>query len=223
MRRSQRRSQGVRGVCVSPELRSAAKHILSTSSASHPHHCNHQYLTLAGGTRRPKKARLGVAISGKLRSWSLAEIILRTYFNFSSSRENPLTMIITPRLLLYSLPCRPSAFSLLRSYPRRASLFKLTPQFACRTFAMTPPTKLGKRLIVSCDGTWQSADTGPANDPTNAINFCRALTHNAQGDRMEQIVFYQAGVATGGVLPIQKALAGVTSPLAQYHFVAVLI
>jgi hypothetical protein len=40
---------------------------------------------------------------------------------------------------------------------------------------------------------------------------------------MEQIVFYQAGVATGGVLPIQKALAGVTSPLAQYHFVAVLI
>jgi uncharacterized protein (DUF2235 family) len=28
------------------------------------------------------------------------------------------------------------------------------------------------------------------------------------GDRKEQIIFYQAGVATGGVLPIQKALAG---------------
>lgn len=82
---------------------------------------------------------------------------------------------------------------------------------------MTTPTKLGKRLIVSCDGTWQSADTGPGKDPTNAINFCRALTHNAQGDRMEQIIFYQAGVATGGVLPIQKALAG-THPLNPLSF-----
>lgn len=65
-----------------------------------------------------------------------------------------------------------------------------------------------KRLIVGCDGTWQSADTGPPEDPTNVINFLRALNHNAMGDRKEQIIFYQAGVATGGVLPIQKALAG---------------
>ncbi|KAE9382129.1 hypothetical protein N431DRAFT_320847 [Stipitochalara longipes BDJ] len=65
-----------------------------------------------------------------------------------------------------------------------------------------------KRLIIGCDGTWQSADTGSGNNPTNVINFLRALTHNAMGDRKEQIIFYQAGVATGGVLPVQKMLAG---------------
>jgi uncharacterized protein (DUF2235 family) len=74
--------------------------------------------------------------------------------------------------------------------------------------AAANPNPYPKRLIVGCDGTWQSADTGPAGYHTNVINFLRALTHNAMGDRKEQIIFYQAGVATGGVLPIQKALAG---------------
>ena len=85
-----------------------------------------------------------------------------------------------------------------------------TLQFPFPIFRMATTTSkpLGKRLIVSCDGTWQSADTGAGKDPTNAINFCRALTHNAEGDRKEQIVFYQAGVASGADLPIQKALAG---------------
>jgi uncharacterized protein (DUF2235 family) len=73
---------------------------------------------------------------------------------------------------------------------------------------MTTPKHLGKRLIVGCDGTWQSADTGAGNNPTNVINFLRALKHNADGVNMEQIVFYQAGVATGGLLPIQKSLSG---------------
>ena len=72
-----------------------------------------------------------------------------------------------------------------------------------------------KRLIIGCDGTWQSADTGPGDNPTNVINFLRALTHNAVGDRKEQIIFYQAGVATGGVLPINKVLAG--EPLPVLH------
>jgi hypothetical protein len=29
---------------------------------------------------------------------------------------------------------------------------------------------------------------------------------------MEQIIFYQAGVATGGLLPIQKTLSGMMVP-----------
>ena len=72
-----------------------------------------------------------------------------------------------------------------------------------------------KRLIIGCDGTWQSADTGPGENPTNVTNFLRALTHNAMGDRKEQIIFYQAGVATGGVLPVQKVLAGMLSLIFQ--------
>jgi uncharacterized protein (DUF2235 family) len=75
---------------------------------------------------------------------------------------------------------------------------------------MTTANPHPKRLIIGCDGTWQSADTGTAENPTNVTNFLRALSHNAMGDRKEQIIFYQAGVATGGLLPIQKALAGMS-------------
>jgi uncharacterized protein (DUF2235 family) len=72
---------------------------------------------------------------------------------------------------------------------------------------MTTP-KVGKRLIISCDGTWQSADTGTGKEPTNAINFCRALAQKDRNDGMDQIIFYQPGVGTGGVLRLQSLLAG---------------
>jgi Uncharacterized alpha/beta hydrolase domain (DUF2235) len=123
-------------------------------------------------------------------------------------------MLISPPFfsrLTCSLSRGPPKPLLFRFYPLQTSR-RTYPVFAIRAITMTTPKPLGKRLIVSCDGTWQSADTGPGKDPTNAINFCRALTHNAEGDRMEQIIFYQAGVATGGLLPIQKTLSGMMLP-----------
>ncbi|KAH6714185.1 hypothetical protein BKA61DRAFT_735704 [Leptodontidium sp. MPI-SDFR-AT-0119] len=68
--------------------------------------------------------------------------------------------------------------------------------------------KAQKRLIVSCDGTWQSADNSSPLDNTNAINFCRALKHNRGEDEKEQIMFYQAGVGSDALTKTQKLLSG---------------
>ncbi|KAK0120248.1 hypothetical protein ONS95_011654 [Cadophora gregata] len=68
--------------------------------------------------------------------------------------------------------------------------------------------KAQKRLIVSCDGTWQSADNSSPLDNTNAINFCRALKHNRGEDEKEQIMFYQAGVGSDALTKSQKLLSG---------------
>ncbi|CZS94948.1 uncharacterized protein RAG0_04749 [Rhynchosporium agropyri] len=69
--------------------------------------------------------------------------------------------------------------------------------------------KSPNRLIVSCDGTWQSADNSSALSNTNAINFCRALQHNRGGlFEKEQIMFYQAGVGSGALTAAQKLLSG---------------
>lgn len=67
-----------------------------------------------------------------------------------------------------------------------------------------------KRLIVGCDGTWQSADTGPADDPSNVTNLCRALNYTTSPEKgeIEQIVLYQPGVGTGELTPVQHALSG---------------
>ncbi|KAH7410632.1 hypothetical protein BKA64DRAFT_661408 [Cadophora sp. MPI-SDFR-AT-0126] len=70
------------------------------------------------------------------------------------------------------------------------------------------PNKAQKRLIVSCDGTWQSADNSSPLDNTNAINFCRALKHNRGEDEKEQIMFYQAGVGSDALTKSQKLLSG---------------
>lgn len=68
---------------------------------------------------------------------------------------------------------------------------------------------MGKRLIVACDGTWQSADTGAPQDPTNVTNLCRALSYNVPGkNAIEQIVLYQPGVGTGNLTTLQHLLYG---------------
>ncbi|KAG8871736.1 hypothetical protein FRB97_008341 [Tulasnella sp. 331] len=57
-----------------------------------------------------------------------------------------------------------------------------------------------KRLIVCCDGTWQASDKGPRTVPSNVTKFARALrTAELRQDskKIQQVVYYQAGVATG--------------------------
>jgi len=74
--------------------------------------------------------------------------------------------------------------------------------------------KSAKRLIVCCDGTWQSADTGAEIDPTNVANLVRALTYTAPDGKSKtpQIAFYQAGVGTGALSPLQRLLDGMYHP-----------
>ncbi|KAJ5945501.1 hypothetical protein N7454_002340 [Penicillium verhagenii] len=56
-----------------------------------------------------------------------------------------------------------------------------------------------KRIIVCCDGTWQSATTGRKSVPSNVTRLCRALNHigtDEKGDQWQQVVWYDSGVGT---------------------------
>jgi uncharacterized protein (DUF2235 family) len=49
-----------------------------------------------------------------------------------------------------------------------------------------------KRLVVCCDGTWQSLDN---RYPTNVLKIAQAITQS-DGDGVPQVVFYDSGVGT---------------------------
>ena len=56
-----------------------------------------------------------------------------------------------------------------------------------------------KRIIICCDGTWQSATSGKKNVPSNVTRLCRSLNHvgtDENGDQWQQIVWYDSGVGT---------------------------
>ncbi|KAF6815193.1 peptidoglycan binding domain-containing protein [Colletotrichum sojae] len=58
-----------------------------------------------------------------------------------------------------------------------------------------------KRIILCCDGTWQSSVTGRKNIPSNVTRLARSVALTGQDNDenpCDQIVFYSAGVGTGG-------------------------
>jgi uncharacterized protein (DUF2235 family) len=62
--------------------------------------------------------------------------------------------------------------------------------------ALRPPKK---RLVVCCDGTWQSSNHGLQSIPSNVAKISRSLakfTRDENGTVIHQIVFYDAGVGT---------------------------
>lgn len=76
-----------------------------------------------------------------------------------------------------------------------------------------PPTPIPKRLIVCCDGTWQSSVTGKRNIPSNVARLARAIAkvgRDADGKIWQQIVYYDSGVGTGSLNPIEQARQGAT-------------
>ncbi|KAF4974178.1 hypothetical protein FZEAL_8883 [Fusarium zealandicum] len=57
-----------------------------------------------------------------------------------------------------------------------------------------------KRLIVCCDGTWQSSVSGLKNVPSNVTRLARSLARSGRdkdGKLWQQIVHYDAGIGTG--------------------------
>ncbi|PYI19469.1 hypothetical protein BO99DRAFT_432589 [Aspergillus violaceofuscus CBS 115571] len=58
-----------------------------------------------------------------------------------------------------------------------------------------------KRLIICCDGSWQSSNHGQMNIPSNVARLSRAIARcglaDDKGDAVHQIVYYNAGVGTG--------------------------
>ena len=67
-----------------------------------------------------------------------------------------------------------------------------------------------KRLIVCCDGTWQSSVTGLKNIPSNVTRLARSLAHSGRdGDKIwQQIVHYDAGIGTGDLSKSEKDRQG---------------
>ena len=57
-----------------------------------------------------------------------------------------------------------------------------------------------KRLIVCCDGTWQSSVSGLKNVPSNVTRLARSIARSGKdknGKVWQQIVHYDAGIGTG--------------------------
>jgi uncharacterized protein (DUF2235 family) len=58
-----------------------------------------------------------------------------------------------------------------------------------------------RRLIICCDGTWQSSVTDRENIPSNITRLARSFEPQAYdkktGTWWQQIVYYDSGVGTG--------------------------
>lgn len=67
-------------------------------------------------------------------------------------------------------------------------------------FQDTTLTSKPKRIIICCDGTWQSSVSNVNNVPSNVTRLARYLTkvgRDNDGNEWEQLVFYDAGIGTG--------------------------
>ncbi|TGZ80401.1 hypothetical protein EX30DRAFT_372331 [Ascodesmis nigricans] len=72
------------------------------------------------------------------------------------------------------------------------------------SFLSEQAPSVAKRIIVCCDGTWQSSvSLDPEKGvPSNVTRLCRVLAKagtDSTGKVWEQIVYYDAGVGTGGI------------------------
>jgi uncharacterized protein (DUF2235 family) len=62
----------------------------------------------------------------------------------------------------------------------------------------------GRRLVICCDGTWQSSVSSKENVPSNITKLCRLIARMGtdQHDpsrKFHQIVYYDSGVGTGNL------------------------
>jgi uncharacterized protein (DUF2235 family) len=88
-------------------------------------------------------------------------------------------------------------------------------------------SKVCKRIIVACDGTWQDADSDSQSihpwwkfwkrkehymtPASNVARLCRCISREGidkQGRPVHQLVFYQAGVGTSAMQRLGGGLAG---------------
>lgn len=84
-----------------------------------------------------------------------------------------------------------------------------------------------KRLIVCCDGTWQSSVSGKRNIPSNITRLARTIAkagQDAEGKKWQQLVYYDSGVGTGSLTSFEQARQGgtgdglVVNVLEAYNF-----
>lgn len=70
----------------------------------------------------------------------------------------------------------------------------------------------GRRLIVCCDGTWQSSVSEKENIPSNVTKLARLIKRigDDNGKKWHQIVYYDGGVGTGNLSATESARQGGT-------------
>ncbi|KAI0123296.1 hypothetical protein BJ170DRAFT_587135 [Xylariales sp. AK1849] len=78
-------------------------------------------------------------------------------------------------------------------------------------FVDTSPAVAPKRLIICCDGTWQSSVSGLKNIPSNVTRLARSIASSgkdADGKVWQQIVYYDSGIGTGELSKGEKDRQG---------------
>jgi Uncharacterized alpha/beta hydrolase domain (DUF2235) len=76
---------------------------------------------------------------------------------------------------------------------------------------MSDPTVVSKRIVICCDGTWQSSVSGEANIPSNVTRLCRYIARTGKDDDgkiWQQLVYYDSGVGTGSLNTFEKQRQG---------------
>jgi uncharacterized protein (DUF2235 family) len=73
----------------------------------------------------------------------------------------------------------------------------------------------GRRLVICCDGTWQSSVSSRENVPSNVTKLCRLISRigidrNNPGKKWHQIVYYDGGVGTGNLSDSERKRQGGT-------------
>lgn len=75
----------------------------------------------------------------------------------------------------------------------------------------TNPSVRRKRLIVCCDGTWQSSVALQRNIPSNVTRLARSFVRSDESHSdviWDQIVYYDAGIGTGSITTVEAVREG---------------
>ncbi|KAF3805685.1 hypothetical protein GCG54_00005047 [Colletotrichum gloeosporioides] len=73
------------------------------------------------------------------------------------------------------------------------------------------PTVPPKRIVICCDGTWQSSTTGEKNIPSNVTRLARSISRTGEspdGRIFQQLVYYSSGIGTGDLSFLEKERQG---------------
>jgi len=80
---------------------------------------------------------------------------------------------------------------------------------------MAADTPWGRRLVICCDGTWQSSVSTKDNVPSNVTKLCRVIARIGTDKRdpnkkWHQLVYYDSGVGTGNLSGSEQRRQGGT-------------
>jgi hypothetical protein len=73
----------------------------------------------------------------------------------------------------------------------------------------------GRRLVICCDGTWQSSVSSKTNVPSNVTRLCRLIARvgtdkDDASKKFHQIVYYDSGIGTGNLSESERRRQGGT-------------